>query len=254
MSAIADFLKSNIIFDICLAVAIFIFICNYVILRRINKKSEHFVSGIPLAGPVIYAAGAVTTPCKWLALFALLDPQILFLIKSIPDIIKSGKEDKMKKKYLLLKLEDIKKKDAPLIAELRDIRVFTAVYTEGAEIENTEEIKTIKPPYCLTASDKNRALDTLLGTGKLKADDIIVMDKINEKNLRTERVRYMESLYDKALAGKAKKYEIKILDKYLSNGFKGDFEADEKGMFPQDLKRGVLSEDGLYDLLEDLNG
>ena len=84
MSYIADFLKSNIVFDICLAIAVFIFVCTYVILRRVNKKSDHFVSGIPVAGPVIYAIGAITTPCKWLALFAFLDPQIFFLIKSSP--------------------------------------------------------------------------------------------------------------------------------------------------------------------------
>ena len=28
-----------------------------------------------------------------------------------------------------------------------------------------------------------------------------------------------------------------------------DFEADEKGKLPANLKRGVLSEDGLYNLL-----
>ena len=252
MSYIADFLKSNIVFDICLAIAVFIFVCNYVILRRINKKTDRFVSGIPVAGPVIYAIGAITTPCKWLALFALLDPQILFLIKSILDIIRSLKEDKKAKKYLLLKLEDIKKEDAPLIAELRGIRVFTAVYTEGLEVKDTEEITAIAPPYCLTASGKAKALNTLMKTFKLKAEDIIVPDKVNEKSIRTERVRYMESLYDKALIGKTKKDEIEILDKYLSNGFMGDFEADENGMFPKELKRGVLSEDGLYDLLENL--
>ena len=64
----------------------------------------------------------------------------------------------------------------------------------------------------------------------------------------------MESLYDKALSGKASKADIKLLDKYLSTDFKGDYEADEKGMFPQSLKRGVLSQDGLFDLLENMDG
>ena len=31
-----------------------------------------------------------------------------------------------------------------------------------------------------------------------------------------------------------------------------DFEADEKGEIPEDLKRGILSEDGLFDLLADV--
>ncbi|MCR4702475.1 MAG: DUF4298 domain-containing protein [Saccharofermentans sp.] len=87
---------------------------------------------------------------------------------------------------------------------------------------------------------------------KLKSKDIIVPEDASEKSIRTERVKLMESLFDKALNGSASKDDMKILDKYLSSGFKGDFEADEKGMFPKSLKRGVLSEDGLYDLLEDI--
>ncbi|MBQ1257811.1 MAG: DUF4298 domain-containing protein, partial [Clostridia bacterium] len=30
-----------------------------------------------------------------------------------------------------------------------------------------------------------------------------------------------------------------------------DYEADEKGLIPKTLKRGVLSEDGIYDLICD---
>ena len=30
-----------------------------------------------------------------------------------------------------------------------------------------------------------------------------------------------------------------------------DFEADDAGKLPKDLKRGVLSEDGIYDVLSD---
>lgn len=162
----------------------------------------------------------------------------------------SIKKDKKTKKYLLLRSEDINMEVAPLIAELREIRVFAAVYTGGAKVKETEEIRTIKPAYRLRYSDKEKALNTLVKTYKLNSEDIIVPDEINEKTIRTERVRYMESLYDKALKDCASENEIGLLDKYLTIGFKGDFEADEKGMFPKDLKRGVLSEDGLYDLLE----
>ena len=45
--------------------------------------------------------------------------------------------------------------------------------------------------------------------------------------------------------------EIKILEEYYASAdWKADFEADESGEFPEDLKRGVLSEDGIYNLLE----
>ena len=37
---------------------------------------------------------------------------------------------------------------------------------------------------------------------------------------------------------------------YQSEDWREDFEADEAGKFPDDLPRGVLSEDGIYNLLE----
>ena len=40
---------------------------------------------------------------------------------------------------------------------------------------------------------------------------------------------------------------------YGSAAWKRDFAADEAGLLPQDLKRGVLSEDGVYDLIERYN-
>ena len=45
-------------------------------------------------------------------------------------------------------------------------------------------------------------------------------------------------------------HEIEILEKYLdSKQWRADFEADEAGKLPADMPRGVLSEDGLYNLL-----
>lgn len=45
-------------------------------------------------------------------------------------------------------------------------------------------------------------------------------------------------------------HEIEILEKYLdSKQWHADFEADEAGKLPADMPRGVLSEDGLYNLL-----
>ena len=37
---------------------------------------------------------------------------------------------------------------------------------------------------------------------------------------------------------------------YGSEEWKEDYEADEAGRLPGDLKRGVLSEDGIYDVLD----
>lgn len=45
---------------------------------------------------------------------------------------------------------------------------------------------------------------------------------------------------------------IKALDEYYSSEtWKNDFADDEAGLLPEDLKRGVLSEDGIWNLLSD---
>lgn len=73
----------------------------------------------------------------------------------------------------------------------------------------------------------------------------------------------MEQLLDKVSATVAElseafdKYEevqeaIATLNAYYgSDEWKQDFDDDEKGLLPSDLKRGVLSEDGLWNVLVD---
>ena len=47
--------------------------------------------------------------------------------------------------------------------------------------------------------------------------------------------------------------DIDRLTDYLDSGaWREDFEADEAGLVPVELKRGVLSEDALYNLLGDI--
>ncbi len=80
-----------------------------------------------------------------------------------------------------------------------------------------------------------------------------------------ERITRMEMAFDKAkelMAEKdpqlkkesqpQKKALITALDAYYtSHVWKRDFALDEEGLLPDDLKRGVLSEDGIYNLLEE---
>ena len=50
-----------------------------------------------------------------------------------------------------------------------------------------------------------------------------------------------------------KEYQTKIQELeayYTSQQWKEDFDLDEEGKFPKRLKRGVLSEDGIYNMLE----
>ena len=57
---------------------------------------------------------------------------------------------------------------------------------------------------------------------------------------RIERIKKMEHYYE-------------ALKEYYESGlWLSDYEADERGELPSDLKRGVLSQDGLYNLLNDI--
>lgn len=45
--------------------------------------------------------------------------------------------------------------------------------------------------------------------------------------------------------------DLKKLEHYYETEWMKDYESDEKGELPSKLKRGVLSQDSLYDLLYD---
>ena len=92
------------------------------------------------------------------------------------------------------------------------------------------------------------------------APKIIRRDSICEL-LQIERIKWMEQRFNNALAAikdesaassKAIKEDVAELSKYYgSELWKLDFAADEAGNLPPDLKRGVLSEDGIWNLLSD---
>lgn len=78
-----------------------------------------------------------------------------------------------------------------------------------------------------------------------------------------ERIIQMERRLEKSAAAVMElstaldKYEavqedIKALDRYYGSvEWKQDYADDEAGLLPADLKRGVLSEDGIWNLLSD---
>ena len=78
-----------------------------------------------------------------------------------------------------------------------------------------------------------------------------------------ERIRQMEQQFDKASAAtkglsaaldkylKAQKAIQMLNDYYGSDVWKQDFADDESERLPKDLKRGVLSEDAIWNLLAD---
>ncbi len=83
---------------------------------------------------------------------------------------------------------------------------------------------------------------------------------------RIERITHMEALFGKSTEI-IRRLEQALEDfaaiapdiaemeaYYTSSQWRKDFEADEAGKLPKDLKRGVLSEDGLWNMLNDYKG
>ena len=68
---------------------------------------------------------------------------------------------------------------------------------------------------------------------------------------RIERVENYERLFEEASACPDAD-KLRLLEEYYTSGqWREDYEADENSGLPPDLKRGVLSQDALYDLLEE---
>ncbi len=76
-----------------------------------------------------------------------------------------------------------------------------------------------------------------------------------------ERIEHFEKIFDETsesvneLSNALKKYSMVQekyfeLMKYYGEEWRQDYEDDEAGKIPKDLKRGVLSQDGIYNLIE----
>ena len=66
---------------------------------------------------------------------------------------------------------------------------------------------------------------------------------------QVRRITFYEDIMQKAENGSTELLKV-LSEYYTSPAWKRDFAADEAGLLPKDLKRGVLSEDGIYNLLE----
>lgn len=81
-------------------------------------------------------------------------------------------------------------------------------------------------------------------------------------NAVIERIQKMENILDTAhemldaletASAELKAYQSEIRKHeayYTSEDWKNDYALEEAGKLPADLKRGVLSEDGVYNMLE----
>ena len=73
---------------------------------------------------------------------------------------------------------------------------------------------------------------------------------------RISRIKEMEGHLDRIIewlvhpSDVSVREDVSILEEYYHSPlWRSDFEADEAGMLPSDLKRGVLSEDAVYNAL-----
>ena len=77
---------------------------------------------------------------------------------------------------------------------------------------------------------------------------------------REERITFYEKIFDELLQLETAEdltgdleMKSRLLEEYYTSGeWLDDYEADEAGLLPADLKRGVLSQDSVYDLMERL--
>ena len=80
------------------------------------------------------------------------------------------------------------------------------------------------------------------------------IERIREMEGRLERLSaWLEEAEYVLAARNAAREDAEALAAYLeSPTWRADFEADEAGLLPPELTRGVLSEDGIYNALERL--
>ena len=90
-----------------------------------------------------------------------------------------------------------------------------------------------------------------------------ICEMLPDNYTQIERIKQMEQRFDKALEAikehekhpeilEAIKDDVAVLSEYYgSELWKQDFADDEAGRLPDGLKRGILSEDGIWNLLTD---
>ncbi len=108
--------------------------------------------------------------------------------------------------------------------------------------------------YCLTREGVE-----LPRMNEIRTEHLNVLTR--DEWLNERRIRYYEEIFDEAAKllqakGRSEAQNARLaglvreLDVYYgSKEWREDLNADEAGLLPADLKRGVLSEDGIYDLL-----
>lgn len=70
---------------------------------------------------------------------------------------------------------------------------------------------------------------------------------------RVRRVTHMEAVFDRLREQPDPALLRELLAYYEGGQWLADYEADQRGELPRELKRGVLSQDGVWELLEEIS-
>lgn len=70
---------------------------------------------------------------------------------------------------------------------------------------------------------------------------------------RIRRVAHMETVFDRLREAPDPALLEELRQYYEGGQWLQDYQADERGELPEGLKRGVLSQDGIWDLLTEWN-
>ena len=118
---------------------------------------------------------------------------------------------------------------------------------EGSELPYEEFIATVKEKI-ICAGLRSEIC------GDCSWDYICRKKEAAQLRTAIARITEMEEALDRVLAAlddAELEADVRRLAEYYDGpDWKADFVLDEAGLLPKDLKRGVLSEDGIYDVLE----
>lgn len=148
--------------------------------------------------------------------------------------------------------QSIGPEDAPMAVHLKLLQQ-EVVLLEGIRLAEVPE-----GVYLLNAAPLN------IGGAEGAPCRAVLLDLKQESEQLVERVKLMEIYFDileDSLKNNPRKFAedsyiqnclAKLTQYYDSGEWLKDYQADETGKLPKDLKRGVLSEDGVYNLLEEI--
>jgi hypothetical protein len=123
-------------------------------------------------------------------------------------------------------------------------KIWGFILPEVSEIEGEIDLWTAEIEKNFTVI-RAVSYDEVIG----KAAEVL---RISSESIQEqiERIMYYENIMQQAANGSHELLRELSEEYYGSPAWKRDLAADEAGLLPKDLKRGVLSEDGIYDLLE----